>query len=545
MYELSLSLENSGGGGASGEAATLVIAAGQSNAKGFSLDPQNTTALTNGLGYQFYPSGAGGVFLPLGRTGFGRTEGSPWAAFAQTWAAAAGGTVLLVDASVGGSSLISANKSALTGSGVTYSGGTWDLADGVNSLYNLWAKPQVQAAITAAEANGFDIRKIVVYWVQGETDGAGSVVTTTIAAYQTRLTAIVDQFAADFDIDAFLISLIGTNAGAEFTSGVNVRAAQTNVATTDRPLLADVAFSDAPNFFAAGKMVDNLHYTQAGYNEMGIGLATNGLAFLPAFSLPARDPAKFIELASALPAISGWKRIRFTTQATSFNPNIILIANSPLTTTWIDSTATNKMVAKLSNAALGWTFPSSVSKDVCLYVSDSNNVNCILLAASTDSLLAVDIPESGVIMGRFTLDDALLDGFAIQDADIANFAASALRILQIGKGSGRIAGAQIALTSAALIAQPNLTNLSLNGSGVPLVDTTLIPNVTNYAHARVGASVAEVNAVLVALDAAGASSRTVSIAQFLSGIYAAAAPTGDGAVAKASLITKSWTVVTD
>ena len=93
---------------------------------------------------------------------------------------------------------------------------------------------------------------------------------------------------------------------------------------------------------------------------------------------------------------------------------------------------------------------------------------------------------------------------------------------------------------------PGLTTLSLDRSpGVSTLDLTKVPNLTRHDQSRSGLTVAEVNARLVALDSNGKSNGSVGLAQYLSGTFSPAVPTGAGATAKANLQGKGWIVTTD
>lgn len=526
--------------------ATLVIGAGQSNCAGWATDITNTTAVTQGYAYEFYPTGVvgdEGVFFPMGRSLFGRTQSGPQPAFCQTLAAGGTGAVLWVNASSGGSSMVSAAQppGGVTGGATAeISGGTWDLADGSN-VYLLWCKPLVQSAIKSAAKNGFAIKRIVVVWIQGEQDaGANSLSNRT--AYATNLVALVDRFVSDFGISAFLISkTTNASAPAAFTSFMNnIRLAQSDVAAA-RPSLVPTPF-DPLNFYDQGKYVDGLHYTAVGYNEIGIALANSCLTLLGGGAFSTPPVSKFYELASAFPYIAGWSRIRFTHQSSgTFNCDIYSGLNTPLAQTWLDGSGTN---VKFSGTSVVWTFATGATKQACLYIHNTSGAT-IPVPGSGCRLLRMEVLDNGTKLGTMNFGsggNTFDRGFEFNDLDLSRISPSTLSAIYMSVGNR---DDRMRITNAGLATQPNLTALHLGGTSVPRLDLTLVPNLTSFVHNVSGLSVADVNAYLVALDANGKTGGTVNVSQFLNAVWPAAAPTGAGITAKSSLQGKGWSVTTD
>lgn len=518
--------------------ATLVVFAGQSNAKGWSTDPGNTSTLTNGNAYEFYPSGSSGVLLPLGNNLMGRTQGGPQRPFAEYWANHGGGTVIIVDAAVNGASLVDAGKTAQSSSGVDLGGGTWDLASGL-SHYTNWATPLINSARTVVAAQGFRIAKTVVVWAQGETDGnAAGLVDPAI--YATNLESLIDRFVTDFSINAFLISELGTpGAPGDNTYWDAIRTAQ-HTAQAARSSVATMAFTGASAFYAASKMVDTLHYTQVGYNEMGLGLATNGLTFLGGLSLTAPLAAKFTTIATAFPAISGFKRaIITTTRNGAFGPQIYSDPATPFASTWIDETGANPSTA---DQALTWTFGSAASKRVCIYISDTVGGSLSLVGGGSISVTKFEFPDAGLKINTLNMGSGadLAATCTIAEADFLNLDASTLAFVGLPGPSAVVA------TNNVISRYTNVTSYYLDQSATGVLDLTLDTNLTTVSMTKIGLSTANINTMLQALDANGKTGGSCNFSQFQSSPpIAGAPPSGAGATAKTNLVGKGWTVTTD
>ena len=507
----------------------MVIGMGQSNGKGWSTNPGSTTALTSGYGYEFYPSGASGVLIPMGNNLLGRTQGGPQRAFSQTWCAGGGGPVIWVDAAVNGCTMTKAAKSALTGSGVNLGGGTWDLTDSAN-VYDAWAKPLITSAIAVAASYGFDVRERVVTWVQGESDGGANALTNG-PAYRTALVSLIDRLVSDFGIDAFVVSKLGTPSTGTTTYWDAIRQAQVD-AVSDRSSVAVVGFTDAENFAGAGKMVDTLHYTQAGYNEMGAALATAAHTFIGAPNNGATSTAKHEALASAFPAISGFKRIRMTTARNGAFPMAFFSdPTTPFATTWVDGSGTQPQSAEQT---LSWSFGSAATKQVVAYVSDTIGASGSLTGGSNCAVSAIDFVDSGIKLNGINFGTAGAQTSGLTVTGLATLNAATARSVAFASTSA------VQITTADLQTLTGLTLITASASATRLIDVTNTPNLTRLDLVNCALSTSDVNAILVALDANGKSNGLVQITQTPS-----APPSGAGATAKTSLQGKGWTVSTN
>lgn len=512
-------------------AVMVFTAISQSNWEGWSSDPSASTAVTAGTAYQYFPSPRGGEFFPLSSTLFGRNGGGPHCAFAATWAAAAGGVVLFCDCAVGGSLLVGAGNSRTGSSAIDYSAGTWDLAQATNH-YDVWAKQHMLDALKAAERAGFDVVLKVNCCAIGETDGSGS---SNGTSYTNSFVALIDKLSQEIGIKAFFLSELGTNgSNGDPAPWQAIRAAQANVVAA-RPSLITMAFSGAKDFYGAGKMVDDLHYTQAGYNEMGAAMATAGLAFLGGVKLPAAPMSKYYELAKALPPVTGFKRMLIdTARVGSVNPQFYSDPITPFAVTWMESTGGNTLSTAQS---VSWTLPSGPARIVCAYIPDSMEDSGSLVLGDNMNAIRIRFPDGAVKINTFNTGgtNAITSNFQMTSDDLNGFDASTLRQLLLGIVPN------ITITNAHLTRYSGLTHLIINqSSGSGTLDLSLVPNLVRFDQENSGRSAANINTYLVQLDANGKSNGYTSLNQ-----TPTAAPSGAGATAKSALQGKGWTVLTD
>lgn len=262
------------------ESATVVFTIGQSNGDGYSTNYSVTTPLDAGYGYEYYYNNGGfGAVLPLGPNRLGRIFGGPQSAFAQTWAAGGGGTVIFVDCAIGGSSMVSAYKTTLTGTSdiCALSGGTWDLSDPAN-LYDNYIRSHMQLALREIARLGFTVAKKVVYHSQGEQDALGN---CSQAAHEAALRHLASRVKSDFPDMWWLTESLGTNqSGSNAVASARIRASQVAVASDDQfSSWMKIGSTLAQTFSGLGYFSDSLHYDQAGYNLLGAEMAMNGLPF--------------------------------------------------------------------------------------------------------------------------------------------------------------------------------------------------------------------------------------------------------------------------
>ncbi|MGH6613757.1 sialate O-acetylesterase [Sphingomonas sp.] len=529
------------------EPVTVVFMIGQSNADGFSTNYSTTTALAAGYGYEYYYNNGGfGAVLPLGPCRLGRTFGGPQSAFAQTWAAGGGGAVIFVDCAVGGSSMVSAYKAALTGTTdiASLSGGTWDLSDPAN-LYDNYIREHMQRALREIERFGFAIKKKIIYHSQGEQDALGG---ASQAAHEASFRPFATRVKADFPDIWWLTENLGTNqSGTNAVASTKIRASQAAVA-------ADLAFSSwmkigstlAQAFSGLGYFSDTLHYDQTGYNLLGIDMATAGLAFTRSnglFAVP--EGMKYADLLSHLPPVNNWYRLALTTVASgAFNVSAFNDPATPYATTGYDTSGVNRVDATQS---LAWTFPNANPKEVVFYAHVSTGATLAINAFTGNArIAAVSVIDEGFPLSGLNINgtNETVSGIVVTDADLYRLSGAKMREIGIGP-TANFTAATLSNTLLAKLSGLTLLSLSRCPAIAANLDLTLIPNLTVYAHSASGLTVAQVNARLVALDANGKSGGSASLSQYLAGVYPHAVPTGAGATAKASLIAKGWSITTD
>lgn len=183
--------------------------------------------------------------------------GSAWPTFGLTYFNATGRRVAFVPAAVDGTAQTAA---ADTGAG------NWDAS---GTMYSL-SVAALNAALTALDAAGYDATLKGILWCQGEQDGGGinsSLITE--AAYKGALAAMIARYRAAYGAQLpFYIFRTGTFVGQSDVGYFEVRDAQEQVAAADPYTF--IVFRNAIDFPVRNLIqVDNEHYTQAGYNEMG------------------------------------------------------------------------------------------------------------------------------------------------------------------------------------------------------------------------------------------------------------------------------------
>ncbi|MDH5721826.1 MAG: sialate O-acetylesterase [Alphaproteobacteria bacterium] len=245
------------------------LIAGQSNAEGRGASA-SAPAVTKGAGY--LADGAGNITALADPVG-GAITGSAWPAFANEWFARTGRSAVFIEQATGGAGLLAATGSPnWSTTGTLYGASVTAANNALSDLANIFTP---------------DISSINVLWAQGETDAVNINGTTiTAALYQTELETLIANYKTDLGINYFFISEIGRqNDGLLDTEHSDIGNAQLSAAANIS--YAYVVFADAKYFPEESKMTDNLHYNQAGLNEMGTIMAraaSNPLAlFTPEF----------------------------------------------------------------------------------------------------------------------------------------------------------------------------------------------------------------------------------------------------------------------
>lgn len=230
----------------------VFLVAGQSNASGkgvagSSPDPQTDTV------YHWYPGAFNMVTDEVGNA----NTGSAWPSFGITWHALTGRKICFVPCAVESSAQVAAADSG---------SGNWDTS---GTLYTT-AVLNLTNALTDIETAGYTPVLRGILWCQGETDAA-AINATTITAnqYTTALTTMVTNFRGQFGSDLqFYIFRTGTRTDQSDAGYLAIRNAQDTFAYSD-PLRNRMVFRNAVDFPSRSLMGDVVHYSQAGYNEMG------------------------------------------------------------------------------------------------------------------------------------------------------------------------------------------------------------------------------------------------------------------------------------
>jgi hypothetical protein len=232
----------------------IFLVAGQSNARGMSgpTGAANSPNPTPNTVYQYYGS-FGQVTDEVGDA----NTGSAWPSFGITWNNITGRKVCFVPTAVNSSAQVAA---ADLGSG------NWDVS---GTLYSN-SVTQINAALGAVAAAGYTPVFRGVLWSQGETDAAAiNSSTITQTEYTNALTTMVSNYRGVYGTNMpFYIFKTGTRTDQSDVGYASIRAAQETF-TNSNPLLNKMAFRNAFDFVARLLMVDVVHYSQAGYNEMG------------------------------------------------------------------------------------------------------------------------------------------------------------------------------------------------------------------------------------------------------------------------------------
>jgi len=237
----------------------VFLAIGQSNMNGHGnsgLSP----AIPAGRAYQYY---SGALTAITGDPVGAALSGGSIPAFINEFYARTGMGVIIVPCAYDSSSLTAA--ASITGAN------NWSSTGNLRAAAITALNAAKAAAVTANLMHRFG----GVLFCQGETDAIGidgSLITK--ANYKTEFGLLLAYFEAQLGYTAgimpVVISRTGRNSGGDTTGYSQIRAAQVEFAQTYPNVF--IGFTGPLNFTARGLMIDTLHYTQAGYNEMGKAL---------------------------------------------------------------------------------------------------------------------------------------------------------------------------------------------------------------------------------------------------------------------------------
>lgn len=238
----------------------VFLVAGQSNASGKGVASSSPNPQANTV-YHWYPGAFNMVTDEVGNA----NTGSAWPSFGITWHALTGRKICFVPCAVESSAQVAA---ADTGAG------NWDTS---GTLYGI-SVTNTNSAIADITAAGYTPKLRGILWSQGETDAA-ALNSATIASgdYTTALTTMVANYRTALGADLqFYLFRTGTRTDQSDTGYATIRGLQDTFCYGD-PLRNRMVFRNAVDFpnRTPSLMGDVVHYSQAGYNEMGrIGAET-------------------------------------------------------------------------------------------------------------------------------------------------------------------------------------------------------------------------------------------------------------------------------
>jgi len=230
----------------------LIIVYGQSNAVGWGQDTPGFPSAIHDKAQYFNPvTNVIGKIIKTMPSSSGQTStGHGWASFANEYIRLTGRGVVVVNGAYGGVAIADLAKPATPGT---------TLYDKLTSAVNN-AKSQMTAS-------NLPLGNTYAIWNQGEQD---AVVDTNASAYRTALVNMIENFTSDFGIKKFLIQLLGScyNYTSEYKV-VRIQQAQIDTAAirTDTLLVSNLQSKFTQN--NGMLQVDNVHYTQRGYNLSG------------------------------------------------------------------------------------------------------------------------------------------------------------------------------------------------------------------------------------------------------------------------------------
>jgi hypothetical protein len=272
----------SGGGGNSNEIDVFLIG-GQSNALGQGNSAQSPIP-TADTAFQYYNSTISPANDPVGGAGnyaIGEytdspTGGSAWPSFAIEYHRATGRKIAFVPTAVSGSAQ---TQEAVDAGLISVS---WDTT---GTLYTN-SISKLTSAISSLTSEGYTPVFKGILWAQGETDAicialASSPCPITATRYREAAETMIENYrnalGSSTPFYIFQTGVAGAGTYAFNDSYRQIRDAQAEIAANDP--YTKIVFSNALDFQTRGLIIptdgSKVHYTQAGYNEMGAIGASN------------------------------------------------------------------------------------------------------------------------------------------------------------------------------------------------------------------------------------------------------------------------------
>lgn len=251
----------------------VVISAGQSNAVGRGDSSLSPTAPVTALEWEG-SSTLAALVDPVGTPSpYNAQTGSMWPAFASALIGRTGRPCIIIPTAVGGTALLPG------------AGGNWAAG---GSTYNNFAT-RANSGLADIATAGYEPATVSIAWHQGESDAANYSGTTAElqAAYAAALPDLFTRAKTSLSLPSlrFFVWGLGDRPGYEAKHAAVIAAQQSACSSTDGMTLV---YAKCPDFFSLGWMkADNLHYNQAGLNDMG---TVGGLAVATALGFPGEAP---------------------------------------------------------------------------------------------------------------------------------------------------------------------------------------------------------------------------------------------------------------
>lgn len=235
----------------------VFLVAGQSNARGKG-DAADAPAVPEGVAHEWTGDGLAHLVDPVGDDhAEGAPVGSAWPAFAATYHELTGRESVYVPGAAGGSGLVAAANP----------GHHWDVEAG-SELFRRAVRRTWDCLTHLRTVDDPTLRGVL--WCQGESDAQaideGAV---ALPAYRGALRRLVEAFRREFDRGDLPVYVFQTGRpeSADTDGFAAVRDAQARLADSDDAV--HLVYDATVTFPERGLMRDELHFTQAGYNEMG------------------------------------------------------------------------------------------------------------------------------------------------------------------------------------------------------------------------------------------------------------------------------------
>ena len=244
----------------------LFIVAGQSNAVGSGGQPPIEDASWSGMFWNWrYQESK--KLDPLKDPVYASTSKSAWPSFGRKWFELTGRKVIILNVAKGGAVVTDTRP------------GTDKSWYGDDAPCRQVATREWMALKTYLISEDIDYKLRGLIWSQGEWDArfieSGA---TTVNDYREGTISVFDFFAELTEAPHLSIFISETGLEENCLSNPSLMTAYSEVQKVQSEIAGDrencwLAYQGAKHFLQAGMMNDYVHYNQAGYNEMGCGLA--------------------------------------------------------------------------------------------------------------------------------------------------------------------------------------------------------------------------------------------------------------------------------